>query len=355
MQILKPSLGQAKRLLFYGLMRDFVRDGIPIYDALREIESGSKSLKMFPTEILNSIMMAMRGQGGRAPRTLGEALRDWVPPVEAALIDAGEQAGKLAEGLDEVTNLIAAKTKITGTIIGAMVYPVILTLMLGGFLWMISAHLIPVLEDILPRDKWPSMGRLLGWISDHSVAIIALLFGSIFLVATTFIATATRWAGQQREVFDRFVAPWSVYLEVQAAMILTSLSMLIAAGVPVSSSLAQMHAIGSPWQRYYLERIQGRMRRGMSEADAIAGSAGDGSLFDAWTVWEIRMYGSRTSFARSLKSLASRSMDRLGKRIQVQFSVLRNVLMLLVAGMLGMTFASFMQITMSVSKSVNMF
>lgn len=353
--MLKPSLSQAKRLLFYGLMRDFVRDGIPVYDALREIESGSKTLKMFPPEILNSIMLAMRGQSGRAPRTLGEALRDWVPPVEAALIDAGEQAGKLAEGLDEVTNLIAAKTRIKGTIIGAMVYPVILMLMLGGFLWMISAHLMPVLEDILPRDKWPAMGRFLGWVSDHSVVIIVLLFGSVILIAATFMATSSRWAGQRREMFDRFVAPWSVYLEVQSAMILTSLSMLIAAGVPVSSSLAQMHAIGSPWQRYYLERIQGRMRRGMAEADAIAGTAGDGSLFDAWTTWEIRMYGSRTSFAKSLKSLASRSMDRLDKRIRMQFGVLRNVLMVVVAGMLGMTFASFMQITMSVSKATKMF
>lgn len=351
----KNSFGQGKRLLFYRLMRDFIKDGIPVYDALREIEKRSKTLKMFPPAIIKNLMLAMRGQNGRAPRTLGESLREWVPPVEAALIDAGEQAGRLGDGLGEVTNLIEAKTKITGAIVGAMVYPVILLLMLGGFLAMVSMQLIPVMEDILPRAKWPAIGRFLGWVSDHSVVILVILFGSIFGIAGAFGVSATRWSGVRREWADRFVPPWSIYLEVQAAMILTALSMLIAAGVPVSAALAQMHAIGSNWQRHYLERIQGRMRRGMQEADAIAGEPGEGSMFDAWTAWEIKMYGSRTSFAQSLKALASRAMERLEKRIRLQFGILRNVLLVVVAGMLGMTFASFMQVTMSVSKQANAF
>lgn len=349
------SFGQAKRLLFYGLMRDFVKDGIPVYDALREIEAGSKTLKMFPAAIVNNIMLSMRGQNGRAPRTLGESLINWVPPVEAALIDAGEQAGRLGDGLDEVTNLIVAKSKITSTIVGSMIYPVILLLMLGGFLWMVSSQLIPVMEDILPRSKWPAIGRFLGWVSDNSIVILVLLFGSLSALTAVFVWSASRWSGVRRETFDRFVPPWSVFREVQAAMILTALSMLISAGVPISSALAQMHGIGSAWQRYYMERIQGRMRRGMAEADAIAGQSGDGSLFDAQTAWEIRMYGSRTSFAQSLKSLSARAMARLDIRIRMQFGILRNLLLVIVAGMLGMTFASFMQITMSVGKQASSF
>lgn len=351
----KLAFGQSVRLRFYAMMRDFVRDGIPVYDVLRDIENSSKKLRIFPHEVISDLMMSMRGRTGRVPRTLGESLKPWVDPVEAALIDAGEQSGQIATGLHEVTNLIAAQTKIRGAVIGSMIYPIVLLLLLGVFMWMVSSQIMPVMTEILPRDRWPIMGRVLGWISDHSWWILGGLFGFILLTVVAFVATVGRWTGPVRDVFDQYIPPWSISRQMRASMLLTSISMLMEAGVPVNSAVAQLHAIGSPWQRKHMERIQGRMRRGMSEAESISGSEDGGSLFDPVTAWEITMYGSRTSFGKTLKGLSERAMERITNRIKTQFAVMRNLLLVLVATMLGLAFGSFMQITMAVGKQASSF
>ncbi|MCL4682872.1 MAG: type II secretion system F family protein [Rhodocyclaceae bacterium] len=342
------SFSQSKRQRFYALMRDFVADGMPVFDALKSLHAGCQQLSLFPQEVLSSLMTAMRGAGG-SPATLGEALSKWVDPVESALIDAGQRAGRLEAGLSEVHSMMEVKARIRGTIISSMTYPAILLLMLGGFMWMMSSHIIPIMQDILPRARWSFSARVLGGISDNTGLILGSLFGAIALVAFGFAVTATKWVGPVREALDKWVMPWSVYLQIQASMLLISISMMVESGVPVGSAISQLHAIGSSWQREHLERMQSRMRRGRNEAEAIVGLVGDNSMFDKETAWEVRMYGGRTTFATSLKSLAMRGIARLERRLVVQANMIRNILMALVAGLLALTAASFMSITMSLT------
>lgn len=347
--IARFGFGGSVRVTFYTLMRDSIKDGIPVFEALREIEHGSKQLRLFPAHVIGDILNAIRGKRSQGPKTLGEALRPWADPVEATLIDAGEQSAKLDVGLNEAANLVQLKNRLQRTIIGEMTYPVILVLMLSGFLWMISSELIPVMQDIQPRVKWPAMARLLGWIADHSTFISAALLGSMVSLAVVFLISAPRWTGQLRDKFDRWVPPWTIYRKIQSAMVLNAISMLMDAGIPTSSAVNQLGAIGSPWQRMHMDRIQARMRRGKSDSEAIAGEPGEG-MFDPMTGWEITMYGTRSNFAESMKGLSQRSTDRVERAIKTSLGLLRNLLMVLVTVMLGMTFSSFMQITMSMSQ-----
>lgn len=349
MAVAKLGFGGSVRVTFYTLMRDSIRDGIPVFEALREIENGSKQLRLFPAQVIGDILAAMRGKRSQGPKTLGEALRPWADPVEATLIDAGEQSAKLDVGLNEAANLVQLKNRMKATVIGQMTYPVVLVLMLTGFLWMISSELIPVMQDIQPRVKWPALAKVLGWIADHSTWISAGLLGSIIGIGVAFFISAPRWTGDLRDKFDRWVPPWTIFRKVQSAMVLNALAMLMDAGIPVSSGVSQLGAIGSPWQRMHMDRIQARMRRGKSDSEAIAGEPGEG-MFDPITGWEIKMYGSRSNFAESMKGLSLRSTDRVEKAIKSAFGWIRNILMVLVTVMLGMTFSSFMQITMSMSQ-----
>lgn len=345
----KLSFGQEKRIKFYCLMRDFIKDGIPVYEALKDIEAGSRQMKMFPRTLVAGLMSAMRGGNG-APASLGEALSKWVEPVEAALIDAGQRSGKLETGLHEVVDMMMSKRRIKSTIVGAMIYPVMLLFMLGGFLWMVSSEIIPIMADIVPRAKWPVLAQILGHIADHATLILALLFGSFFAATTAFAVTASRWCGEARDYFDRHIMPWSSYCQIQSAMVLVSISMMVESGVPVGSAIGQLHMIGTAWQRNHFERMQSRMRKGKTEAESIVGLSREESMFDPETAWEVRMYGARTSFARSMKNLAMRALERLEGRLKSQAIVLRNVLLFMVSAMLALTFASFTAVTMSISK-----
>lgn len=343
------SFGQEQRIRFYTMLREFIKDGIPVYEALKDIDAGSKELRMFPQSLTSGLMSAMRGASG-SPRSLGEALTDWVDPVEAALIDAGQTSGRLETGLHEVVAMMHAKRRIRSTILSSMAYPVMLLLMLGGFLWMISHEIIPVMAEVLPRVKWPPIARVLGGIADHATLFLFLLFGSIIVIGAGFVATAGRWYGAARDFCDRYVMPWSSYCQIQASMTLISIAMMIEAGVPVATAIHQLHRIGTSWQGNHYERMFARLRKGKTEAEAIVGSARGEGMFDAETAWEVRMYGARTNFSTAMRNLALRAIDRLEVRLKKQANLLRNILLIFVAGMLALTFSSFMAITMSVSK-----
>lgn len=351
--IAKLGFSGSVRITFYNIMRDSVRDGIPVFEALREIDNGAKELRLFPSKVIGDILSAMRGKRSHGPKTLGEAVRPWADPVEATLIDAGEQSARLHDGLDEAANLVKLKVRLRTTVIAEMTYPALLILMLTGFLWMISSELIPVMQDIQPRIKWPATAKVLGWIADHATMLNVGMLGSMICLAIVFLASATRWTGEMRDLFDRWIPPWTIYRKVQSAMIISALAMLMKAGVPTSNAVSQLGAIGSPWQRMHMDRIQARMRRGKSDAEAIGGESGEG-MFDPMTSWEIKMYGARSNFAEALKDLSARSTERVEKAIKSSFVLLRNVLMVLVTGMLAMTFSSFMQITMSMSQRAPM-
>lgn len=345
----KAGFGIKKRLRFYALIRDFAKDGIPVYDALVKINGSfdDAGLNLFPQGIIQSLMLSMRGGQGSVPATFGEALKPYVEPVEAAMIDAGERSGNLPKGLDEVIRMVETKSRISGVVTGNLAYPVFLLLMLAVLLYMVSSTMLPTLEEIKPRSTWPGVAKSFGWIADNAPYLLGFLFGTILLVAIAFMATASRWTGDVRVFMDKWIAPWSIYRSIQASMILTSLSTFISAGVPVLTSIKQIHQIGTPWQQWHMDMMQSRSRYGTSEAVAIVGD--DYVLFDRMTTWEIKLYAERTNFAAILNNIGERSVDRLEASISKVMKIVQIIVLSLVAGMIALVASSFMQVTMSMS------
>ena len=345
----RRRFGTKTRIEFYKLMQSFLNDDIPVYEALTDMRKEADRVKIFPPIVLDSLMNAMRGKGHGEVKTIGEALAEWVDPIEAALIEAGERSGKLPSGFKEAVILLETRSRISKKLVSELRYPVGLVFMLFGLLWLFSTQLLPLMDDILPRQRWPGFAKSFGWIADN-VTLINIV-GITFLVSFfgSFVATATQWTGDTRNKVDKYILPWSLYRILQAAMALNAISMMIGAGVPITDAIKKLLSVASPWQQYHYFRMLSRLKTGSTESEGIVGRPGEEGLFDARISFFVRMYGGRTNLAESMKSLAAQATEAMEAKVSAQCKLIGNLLQFSVAGMAMIAWSSFMAVTLTIS------
>jgi type II secretory pathway component PulF len=331
----------AARRDFYDLAANFVADGVPVYDAVQEIGKRWEVEGNPKARVSNAILASLRGRGGKALR-FGQSIGAWVPSMEAMAIDAGEQAGDIAGGLRMASRLTTVANRIRSTIQGEMTYPFMLLLMFGAFMMIISYQVVPVFASILPRDRWPSGPKAMGFMADNAIMIFSAATLFLIGILVSFTLSKGRWVGGWRGFFDKNIPPWSINRQIAGAILMTSFSTLIKSGVPFSEVIAKLLVTSSAWDAWHLEAMRTRMRKGQRDGDAMAGE-----LFDDDVRWEIGVYGRLTSFASALDSLSQRVTDRVIKKIQSFAAVMRTGIMILIAGMIVWVYGAFFEITMA--------
>ncbi|MFK4705763.1 type II secretory pathway component PulF [Roseateles asaccharophilus] len=349
--LLRLQFGAGARILFYETLRDFVREGVSVYEIIKRFESGAALFKAFPTDVLKAIMNSMRG-GSKVSQdaSLGAALEPWAPAMETALIAAGERMGHLDVALHEASQMMRARERMRGMLIAKLSYPAMLVLMLAAVLGGLGKFLIPLLEQMEDRAKWPAAAKIIGFLADHSAVITTSMLSSITAFAIIFAITAPRWTGAARDFFDRYIPPWTIYREMQGSIALMTISMLTASGLPMTTAFDLLRTNSSPWVSDHMARIMMRMRSGKSEAAALAGTGHMGTMFDRYTAWQISLYSAaNSSMAAKLRSLSESSTTRVEASIAKTSGIVKWVTMGLVAFLLVMTYVSYMSVTSQAS------
>lgn len=355
LRIAKLAFGVSERSDFYKLMYSFTKDRIPVHDALLDLREEAKHVTVLPAKIIDFLCDSMRGIGKERALSIGESLSKIVDPIEATLIESGERSGQLANGFKEAGALLDSKLRLRRKLRSELAGPVGLLFMLFGLLWLISTQMVPVMDEVMPRARWPFYAKVLGHVADHVTLLIFLMVGVIAGFLVFFTTSIKTWVGSGRDFFDSHVAPWTTYRAIQSSMTLNSVAMMIGAGVPIADAIKQLAAIGSPWQIEHYARMQLRLQHGATEAEAVVGRRGETGLFDARTAFMVRMYGQRTSIAESMKSLASEVTQLMEDKVSAQFRAMRLTLYLFVASMAIASYASFVSVTLAVSGGVGKF
>lgn len=348
--LLRLKFGVDTRIVFYEMLRDNVRQEVPLYEIIKRIEEKARLFKVFPIEVLRSIMGSMRGSQSHQDASLSAALRPWAPPLETSLIAAGERMGKVGVALNEAAILMKVRQRVRRALAEKLSYPVALLALLAVMLHAMGRFLMPMLEEVVTRDKWPAFSQVLGYLADHSGAITASAVGVIAVLAMAFAASAPRWTGPVRDFFDRYIPPWTIYREMQAAMSLMTISMLTASGLPMTNAIELLRSNSTPWVSDHMSRVMRRLRSGKTEAIALVGSGGIGSMFDAYTSFEISLYTPASStMAAKLKSLSSASTERAEKAMSRALGLAKWLSMSLVAGLLSLAVLTFLLVTSNVN------
>ncbi len=340
-QWLQWRLTSERRADFYELLGNFISDGLPLFEALEEIDQQYRRSREPMHRVTETVLLRMRGQQGRA-YTFGSALADFVPVVEALAIGSGEDAGDLANGLYRAALVCRSNGKISGTIREELAYPVFLVLLLAVLMVGISIYVIPMLASVLPIERWPLSAHLMANFAQATPWLLSAT--AIFLGAGLlfFLFSRSRWAMPMRAWFDRWVFPWTLHRRTTGAMLMVALATLMRTGVPFSRALEKLGEPAGAWERQHLQRMRGRLRRGQREGAALATD-----LFDDQVRWQIELYGRMTHFSEGLEKLASRTVAQTQAAIRRSFGILRVLLMVGIAAMIGWTYTAFLAITLA--------
>ena len=240
-------------------------------------------------------------------------------------------------GLNEAVVLSMAASKNKSAIIGGVAFPIALIGMLMGMLIMFETSMVPVFSDLMKIEKWPGSARLLHSIAGFVYTKLYIILVVLGIVGFIIGKTMGTWIKPPRHIFDK-LPPWNIYRSYQASSFLIALSSLMKAGVPAYDALKTMTKNSSPWMKAHLAR----MMNSMSMGGGNMGRALDTGLLDDETAGDVQDYSRLGSFSDAIYILGSRSLEQGIKLIEERMGLVKNLLLIMVAGsIIWIYFASF--------------
>ena len=259
------------RVLFSRQLSTLINAGLPLLQALRSVnqQTVSKPLKVVLNEITTDIEggSTLSASMAKHPRVFNQ--------VYVSLIAAGETSGTLDAALERLAIQQEKDADLNSKIRGALTYPIIVLLVMGGVVGFMVVKVLPQVKNIyagLPGANLPLVTRVLLAFSDFVIH-----FWWIVLIALGLLVFfGTRWArtGPGKEVIDKLkMKMWPtgpLFMKVYMARFARTGSTLVASGVPLLQMLSiTADAVNNVHIARSITRAIERVKGGKSLADSI--------------------------------------------------------------------------------------
>lgn len=214
-----------------------VSSGLPLERALAALTDEAEDERQ--RQLLASLRAEVNG-GSSFARALGQHPREF-SEVFTAVIAAGEQSGALGAVLDNLADDLEARETLKGKLIGASLYPAIVSLVAVVIVLFLVTYVVPQVASVFAGSK-----RTLPFLT---VAMLALSdavrhWGWLGLLALGAGATGLVLARRQEALRLRMDAAWlrlplvgKLARGYNAARFGATLAMLAGAGVPILKAL----------------------------------------------------------------------------------------------------------------------
>lgn len=336
-----------QRAKWYRALARVVGKGLSIYDVLSRQERSFTRTKHPLLPVVKFVLLRMRGVGRTGQQqmpTFASGLAHVVPSNEAVLIQAGEAAGRLAEGLAAAADLVEAKLRMQKAIQAEMTKPMIYVVVFFGFLMFLSVKLFPEFKKFRPIETWPSSAQMLAALADNSFWLGPATVALIVALAAGLFWLGRSWTGDLRDSFDRRAPIFRMMADFNAASFLSAISGFIASGIPFSDAVERIGRSGSEYMRYQMRRVKGFLRNGASMEEAIIKLP----FVAPKHHWLIEVYGMSADPVEAYREIAKEMVDQVIERVRLVFSaIVSNLILVMLAGMIMWTWFSMMDIAYS--------
>lgn len=280
--------------------------------------------------------------------TLSASMKGTVPAMDSLVLQASETSGNLVNGLRFLSFSVRAVAKIKAVIMGAITMPLIVGCMIVGMLYGFGAFMVPILEAIVPVDKWPAMGKLMFTLSS-AVMNYGVLIGATVAGLILWLRWALpNWSGPVRKKFDN-VMPFSVYRDYNGAVMLVSLSGLMQSGASLVGSLKSMKASSPPWLAWHIGQVLLKLDK---EAKSPA-KAFDTGVLPEELLERVIDYGERSGFQSALKKIGAQALEKLDKSIQAKAKLVNSLLLFVSGTLMALIIGSVMLTAQEAKQQMN--
>lgn len=269
--VLTNHVNAKDRVLFSRQLSTLINAGLPLLQALRSVntQTVSKPLK----EVLTQVIGDVEGGGtlsaamAKHPRVFNQ--------VYVALIGAGETSGTLDKALERLAIQQEKEADLNAKIRGALTYPVIVLLVMGGVVGFMVVKVLPQVKTIYDGIRGASLPLITRIMLAFSDFVIHYWWACLIaLVVLVFFGT--RWArtGPGKEVVDKAkMKAWPIgplFMKVYMARFARTGTTLVASGVPLLQMLdITAAAVNNVHIERSIHKAMEKVKGGKSLADSI--------------------------------------------------------------------------------------
>lgn len=323
----------ARRADFYYDLASALEDKVPLFTTLRNYETRARQRDPAAAKLYQQMLReSING-------SLSQALHGIMPASELIMIDAIQTAGDaaLARGLYFMSETVEKIDKMILMVRKAVVYPVVLMVIFAALLTGFSFFAVPVLEELMPPEKWPLLGRILYVISSTVRHYGLFILIGLAVMITLFVRSLPNWFGPMRRKVDNWM-PYSLYRDFSGAMLIVSLSSLMRTGVSLRSSLERAIRFSTPWLRWHLQQI---LRGLASEHAAKFGQAFRTGVLSMDMEDRVQDASERRDPVAAFVKIGVGSIDRIERNMTEAAGKLNGVMMAIAGIVLGIMMTGF--------------
>lgn len=323
--VFKPNrLPRAVLIDMFGYVRGLLAMGVDMMTAWGSVAEAVPN--RLAKETVSSIQSAIQ-QG----YSLAEAMeRTGVfPPMVLGNVRAGEHSGKLDQVFESLEQHFKQEQELAQQVMKATMYPLISVVVLFAIGVGLLIGVVPSLKEIFPADP-PLPTKILLFLSESAV-------GYWWLIPVVIGGLVFGWwrmpsgpKARLSEFFYRVPMVGPVLKNVALANAFQNLSLMLSAGVPITTSLEMViGAVTSRAIRIRLERVLESIQHGGGFADAF-----QDPFFPAVTPGVLRQGEMTGALDTYTKRLAGFLRGRAQNRLQILATLIEPMLLLVGGGML---------------------
>lgn len=234
---LRSGVSASDLSLLTRQLATLAKAGLPLEEALLAVSQQSEKPRV------QGILLGVRARVMEG-HTLASGFAEYprvFPEIYRATVSAGEQSGHLDEVLERLADYTEGREVIRQKVLGAMLYPIVLTIMCMGIVTGLLVYVVPKVVEVFDTGKaqLPLMTRMLIGFSDFMRDYGLWLFIGIVLAVFLF----SRWLRNPAALFRFHIFQLKVPLigklvrGFNTARFTRTLSILSAASVPVLEAL----------------------------------------------------------------------------------------------------------------------
>ncbi|MEP3670776.1 MAG: type II secretion system F family protein [Roseibium sp.] len=326
--IAKLQFGYKNRMAFYQQIIALNRAGMAKTDAIemawqvasQEGRKPKEGLALVLTDVLNSMRNGM---------TMGKAIQPWVPGEDTMVLEAIENSDDFAGNLQEYCEMSDKKKKIRSTILGGLVYPVMLLSAIYGMMIYFGKTIVPQIGQVLPVETWTGAGAFLAFMADFANNYAWKATIGVILFFALIIFSMPRWSKYGRVFADKLPL-YSTYRMYTGIGFLMSMASLLKGGMPAMDALDRLRPYTNPYVKHRLNLLRRNMLNGHNFGSA---------LYRTGTGWpdtkmnlSIKIFAETQDLSRQMSNLAKSWIDQAQSNVEKSMAVMQNVALIAVFG-----------------------
>ncbi len=339
----------ARRLaVVYRQASDLLRAGVPLLRVLRLLGRGraDRRLALVFSDVADRV--ADGGHLADAMATHGDVF----PPIQIAMIRAGERGGFLEEVLERLGVFIEHQADLKGKVISNLIYPIALLAVGTGVVVFALVFLVPKFETFYARIALPLPTKILlgasAVLTDHW--LIVLLVPVMLAALLWRMNTHPGWRRLRARCVLRIPTLGPLVRDLAVGRFARILGTLLRNGIPM---LPAMEISRDATGHVILAGAIGRATDAVRAGETLARPLADSGLFAEDMVEMISVGESANNLPEVLVTLADTVEKRVDRLLGVVVRLLEPLLLLAMAGMVLFIFVALVVPMLRMSSSLS--